>query len=233
MAIGCIGFLLLLTLVMRSKVLSEGISREGVFKILVLAGSSFLALVLTEAILRLFSSRLPVEVQQIVRADPSNYGVFHPYIGNLGKPNNALVLEGRDFHAVHHTDGYGFRNSWPWPKTADIVTLGDSVVFGQGVEDEQAWPAILAHSFPKSRVINLGLIGAGPQQYLRVYETFGLKLHPKFVLVGFFMGNDFWDAETFDLWLKSGTGGNYMVWRDFGRPTNVSLESQQPIGKSS
>ena len=151
--------------------------------------------------------------------------------GNLGTPNNALVLEGRDYHAVHHTDAYGFRNSWPWPKTADIVTLGDSVVFGQGVQDEQAWPAILAHSFPKSRVINLGLIGAGPQQYLRVYETFGLKLHPKLVLVGFFMGNDFWDAETFDLWLKSGTGGNYMVWRDFGRPTNVSLELKQPIGK--
>ena len=53
-AIGCIGFLLLLTLVMRSKFLSEGISREGVFKILLLAGSSFLALVLTEGILRLF-----------------------------------------------------------------------------------------------------------------------------------------------------------------------------------
>jgi lysophospholipase L1-like esterase len=230
-AIGCIGFLLLLTLVMRSKVLSEGISREGVFKILVLAGSSFLALVLTEAILRLFLSRLPIEVQQIVRADPSDYGVFHPYIGNLDKPNNALVLEGRDFYAVHHTDAYGFRNSWPWPKTADIVTLGDSVVFGQGVQDEQAWPAILAHSFPKSRVINLGLIGGGPQQYLRVYETFGLKLRPKLVLVGFFMGNDFWDAETFDLWLKSGTESNYMVWRDFGRPTNVSLELNQPIGK--
>ena len=104
------------------------------------------------------------------------------------------------------------------------------MVFGQGVEDERAWPAILAHSFPKSPVINLGLIGAGPQQYLRVYETFGVKLHPKVVLVGFFMGNDFWDVETFDLWLKSGAGGSYMVWRDFGRPNSTSLSLQQPIG---
>jgi len=229
-AIGSIGLLLLLALVMRSRFLKEGISRDGVFKILMLAGSCFFAFAVTEGMLRLLSGRLSVELQQIISADPSNYGVFHPYIGNLHKPNNALVLEGRDYHTVHHTDGYGFRNSWPWPETADIVTLGDSVVFGQGVQDERAWPAILAHAFPKRRVINLGLIGAGPQQYLRVYETFGRKLHPKLVLVGFFMGNDFWDAETFDLWLKSGAGVSYMVWRDFGRPNSTSLSLQQPIG---
>ena len=43
------------------------------------------------------------------------------------------------------------------------------------------------------------------------------------------MGNDFWDAEMFDLWEKSGAGGSYMVWRDFGRPLSVSLDLQQPI----
>ncbi|MGE5304443.1 MAG: SGNH/GDSL hydrolase family protein [Alphaproteobacteria bacterium] len=180
--------------------------------------------------MRLVPGLLPIEVQQIIRRNPSNYGVAHPYIGHLQTPNNALVISGRDFRAVHHTDGLGFRNSWPWPKTADIVALGDSVTFGQGVEDDQAWPAVLSHSFPSSRVINLGLIGAGPQQYLRVYETFGLKLRPKVVLVGFFSGNDFWDAETFDLWLKSGAGGNYMVWRDFGRPMSASLDLKQPVG---
>jgi lysophospholipase L1-like esterase len=168
-----------------------------------------------------------VELQQVVEADPSNYGIAHPYIGNLQTPNNAFVISGRDYHAVHHTDGYGFRNSWPWPKTTEIVALGDSVVFGQGVEDQQAWPAVLARSFPNSRVINLGLIGAGPQQYLRVYESFGLKLHPKVVLVGFFMGNDFWDADMFDRWVKSGTQVNYMVWRDYGKPISVSLTFQQ------
>ena len=230
-AIGCIGLLLLLSSVIRSKVLSEGISRDGISKILLVLVSGLVAVVLAEGLLRLFSGWLPVEVRQIISADPSNYGVTHPYIGNLGTPTNALVLSGRDYYAIHHTDGYGFRNSWPWPKTADIVTLGDSVVFGQGVEDEHAWPAILAHSFSKNRVINLGLIGAGPQQYLRVYETFGRKLHPKVVLVGFFMGNDFWDVETFDLWLKSGAGGSYMVWRDFGRPNSTSLSLQQPIGR--
>jgi lysophospholipase L1-like esterase len=228
-AIGGISLLLLLTLVMRFRFLEEGISRDGVRKILMLAGSCFFAFAVTEGLLRLFSGWLPVEVQQIISADPRNYGVAHPYIGHLQTPNNTLVLSGKDYRAVHHTDGYGFRNSWPWPKSADIVTLGDSVVFGQGVEDEQAWPAIVARSFPANRVINLGLIGGGPQQYLRIYETFGQQLHPKVVLVGLFMGNDFWDAEMFERWVKSGAGGSYMVWRDFGRPTSVSLSLQQPL----
>jgi lysophospholipase L1-like esterase len=207
------------------------ISFRALCSVLLISSSILLAVILAEGLLRLLPALLPVELQQIIRADPSDYGVSHLYIGHLHKPNNALVVAGRDFHAVHHTDGYGFRNSWPWPKTAEIVTLGDSVTFGQGVEDEQAWPAILARSFPASRVVNLGLIGAGPQQYLRVYETFGLKLRPKVVLVGLFTGNDFWDAEMFNLWLKSGAGGSYMVWRDFGRPTRVSLDPQQPFGE--
>jgi hypothetical protein len=62
-----------------------------------------------------------------------------------------------------------------------------------GVEDSAAWPAILDRALPRLRVINLGLIGAGPQQYLRVYKTFGLQLRPRLLLVGLFVGNDFWD----------------------------------------
>jgi lysophospholipase L1-like esterase len=185
---------------------------------------------MTEAILRFVPSLLSVELQQIIEADPDNLGVPHSYIGYLHKPNNTLIRAGRDFRASHHTDGYGFRNAWPWPEKVDIVTVGDSVTFGYGVEDDQAWPALLAKALPHDRLINLGLIGAGPQQYLRVYETFGTKLHPKLLLVGFFAPNDFWDAKAFDGWLKSGASGNYMVWRDFGKPKSTSLSLDQSVG---
>jgi lysophospholipase L1-like esterase len=128
-----------------------------------------------------------------------------------------MVIQGSDFAAVHYTDGHGFRNAWPWPAEAEIVVLGDSLAFGYGVEDDAAWPAILDRALPQLRVINLGLIGAGPQQYLRVYETFGRQLRPRLLLVGLFVGNDFWDTVLYDRWLASGGEGNYMVWRDFGR----------------
>ena len=116
------------------------------------------------------------------------------------------------------------------PEKAEIVAVGDSVTFGYGVEDGQAWPALVGKKLPHDHLLNLGLIGAGPQQYLRVYETFGVKLHPKLLLVGFLVRNDFWDADMFDHWLKSGAQSNYMVWRDFGRPRRTSLGLSQPFG---
>ena len=127
---------------------------------------------------------------------------------------------------MHHTDGYGFRNAWPWPEKANIVVLGDSLIFGYGVEDDEAWPALLGQALPQLRVINLGLIGAGPEQYLRVYETFGRQLHPQVLVVGLFVGNDFWDTGLFHRWLKVESEENYLAWRDSGRSKADEFEVQ-------
>jgi hypothetical protein len=204
-------------------------AKSPVINVCLFLASVVLSVVVGEGLLQLFPGLAPEAVRQLVEDGPSNQGVSHPYIGHLHTPNKTFVLSGTDFKATHHTDGYGFRNAWPWPERAEIVTVGDSVTFGQAVDDEHAWPAILARSLSRSRVINLGLIGAGPQQYLRVYETFGRKLDPKVVLVGFFARNDFWDDEMFDRWLASGVGRNYMVWRNFGRPRRVSFSLEQPV----
>jgi hypothetical protein len=204
-------------------------SKRGFVAAIVITASIVLTLIVTEVMLRIFHGFLSVEIQQALDVNPRKFGVSHPYIGNLHTPNNVLTSSGRDFRATHRTDGHGFRNAWPWPERAEIVVLGDSVTFALHVEDEQAWPAIIASSLPRNRVINLGLIGAGPQQHLRVYETFGIKLSPKVLLVGLFVRNDFWDENMFDSWLKSGAGGNYMVWRDFGRPKQIGFNPQRPL----
>lgn len=190
------------------------------------------AVVFGEITLRVFPALLPVEIRQRVQIRQDDFGVPHPYIGHLHKPNNSFVFSGRDFSATHRTDGHGFRNPWPWPDTVDIVALGDSVTFGQTVEDNQAWPVVLGNLLPQSRIINLGLIGAGFQQYLRVYETFRKSLHPKILLIGVFIRNDFWDDGLFARWLESGWNKNYMVWRDFGRPKKLQFDSARPLSSS-
>ncbi len=177
------------------------------------------ALVAAEVVLRLFPQLFPAATEQFrLDAEPDQMGVAHPYIGHLHTPNNDLVIPIRDFQAVHHTDGHGFRNPWPWPETADVVFVGDSLTFGYGVEDDESWPAIINAALPQLRVVNLGLIGASPEQYVRAYETFGIPLKPKLLVVGLFPGNDFWDAGLFAKWLSDGVGDNYMAWRDYGRP---------------
>ncbi len=105
-----------------------------------------------------------------------------------------------------------------------MVAIGDSLTFGYGVEAEEAWPRIVAAEAGLS-VVNLGLIGAGPQQHLRLYETFGADLKPGLVVIGAFASNDFWDTEMFARWERSGAAGNYLEWRDFGRPSSGRLES--------
>jgi lysophospholipase L1-like esterase len=153
----------------------------------------------------------------MAEVNSTDYSIIHPYIGYLARPNSSGIIRGRDFKAVYHIDSHGFRNSWPWPDKAEIVVVGDSVVFGYGVEDMEAWPALLALAMPQNRVVNLGLIGASPQQYSRVYEVFGKPLQPKVALVGMLLANDFWDAMIFDRWLASKAPGNYLTWRKEGR----------------
>ena len=180
----------------------------------VLLLTTVLCVIAAEAFFHLCPAILPMEVRQRLS---TRQGIVHSYIGHLHTPHHTGVIAGRDFKAIHHTDGHGFRNPWPWPAQAEIVTLGDSLTFGYGVDDAQAWPAILAQTVSPLRVINLGLIGASPEQYVRAYETFGHPLRPKLVVVGLYVGNDFSDAELFHRWVHAGAPGNYLVWRNFDK----------------
>jgi len=191
--------------------------KRAIFSMVLLSAGFLLALALAEVVLRLFPSLLPPERRQYLEVDLNNVGIADPDTGHLHTPNSVGKLAGPDFTATHHTDAHGFRNHAPWPTRADVVVLGDSLVFGYGVDDSGAWPEQLGQQLSGVRVMNLGLIGAGPEQYLRVYRKFGAPLRPRLVVLGFFPDNDFWDAEMFDRWQRSGAGGNYMVWRNYGR----------------
>jgi len=192
--------------------------REICARVALLGLSVLFAVVVLEGTFRLFPSLAPAEIQQRVMAAYNNIAVSHPTIGHLHKPNAYATIVSRDFKVSHRTDAFGFRNAWPWPEHIEIAAVGDSLTFGYGVSDDQAWPAILNRALPDMNVLNLGLIGAGPQQYLRVYETFIRSLRPRLLVIGLFPSNDFWDAGLFDLWLRSDSDCSYLLWRDYGRP---------------
>ncbi len=186
--------------------------------VVLIAAGSVAALLLMEGLLRLFPGLLPVELHLAL----VDRGVPHPAIGNLPAPNSTGTIWTRDFKVTHRVDAVGFRNAGPWPSHPDVVVIGDSLVFGYGVGIEDAWPQRVA-TLTGSTIVNLGLIGAGPQQYQRIYETFVEGLQPEVLIIGFFASNEFWDAQQYQRWLESGAGGNYMEWRDFGRPTAAEL----------
>ncbi|HPF37311.1 MAG TPA: SGNH/GDSL hydrolase family protein [Phycisphaerae bacterium] len=96
---------------------------------------------------------------------------------------------------------FGFRGPAPEipkpPGVVRIACLGDSFTFGEGVRDEDTWPAVLAARLNSARpagVASYDVINAGVQGYGLVDELlwYGLrieKLNPDIVVLAFFMND--------------------------------------------
>jgi hypothetical protein len=101
------------------------------------------------------------------------------------------------------TDAEGFRNSGTESPTPVVAALGDSFTDAMTLPADLTWPARLARLLGVS-VRNYGTAGFGPGQELRVLEEYALKRRPRWVVVGFFAGNDLLDAERFETFERSG-----------------------------
>jgi hypothetical protein len=95
-------------------------------------------------------------------------------------------------------DEYGFRNG-PMPTGGwEVVVLGDSFIeFGHD-EDDTFSSRLEALSGMKTR--NLGIGGHGPFQYLATLKRYALTPTPRYVLFGFFEGNDIGDIRLYLRW---------------------------------
>ncbi|HYV56078.1 MAG TPA: GDSL-type esterase/lipase family protein [Candidatus Nitrosopolaris sp.] len=77
----------------------------------------------------------------------------------------------------------------PRPGVHRVLVLGDSVVFGQGVTEDAAFPAQLERQLNAANagvyeVLNAGVPGYDALAEARLLETFGLALAPEIVVVG-------------------------------------------------
>jgi hypothetical protein len=89
-------------------------------------------------------------------------------------------------------DKWGFRNT-EVPKTADIVAVGDSHTYGNTARMVDSWPYVLGRLTGR-QVYNMGLGGYGPNQYFYLSKTKALRLKPKMIIWGLYMGDDFENA---------------------------------------
>ena len=88
-------------------------------------------------------------------------------------------------------DQNGFRNKLRLPK-ADLVVLGDSQIYGFGIQTDRLWPQQLGE-LTGMRAYNMGVPGWGPVQSLFLLDK-ALDLGPAVVLEAFYSGNDLYDA---------------------------------------
>jgi hypothetical protein len=109
---------------------------------------------------------------------------------NLMRPNHERTMYFNGYRWHHRTDSRGFRN--PVERTyASVVLLGDSMVYGHGVEETSTVRHHL-ETILGQPVANLGIQGSSIHDEYQVLKAFGVSLHPRYVFL-FFLANDIAD----------------------------------------
>lgn len=112
-----------------------------------------------------------------------------------------------------HEAGFRITRAWDGDEPSPVLFLGDSFVFGQGVEASQALPdvleGVLKRTGPAPRFINAAVPGYSTSQQVSWLRTYGLALDPRMVIVGVFLGNDLEDNQSVgsSRWQLRGPGG--------------------------
>jgi hypothetical protein len=111
---------------------------------------------------------------------------------SLVVPDERLKVRG-DPRVQSEHDLLGFRNvpRQP-PQSSPFVAIGDSQTYGTSVDWREAWPKQLERQLGEA-VYNMGCSSWGPVEYREILAD-ALKLKPKLVIVGFYFGNDVFDA---------------------------------------
>lgn len=137
------------------------------------------------------------------------------YTPARGHPNEERRIEHPEFSVDVRLNALGFRERrLPSPKPPGVlrvVALGDSFTQGYGVAEHDAWPrrleAVLdARGGARHEVVNLGVPGANPRDYVSHLQDPGLAYEPDMVIVTV-MANDVqdrWVQREFGVQFASG-----------------------------
>lgn len=132
--------------------------------------STILTLLIAEVLLRVLTL-FPVNTDSNMIPHPDLGYVLDPELGDV--------------------DANGFRNP-RIPTQADIVAIGDSHTQGINSESRNSWPQRLGR-WSNQSVYNMGVGGYGPLQYEKLIWQ-ALRLRPRQIIVGLYVGNDLGDV---------------------------------------
>lgn len=107
------------------------------------------------------------------------------------RPNVQRSWTTSEFTEVASTNAMGLRDdelAEPGPDTTRIIVLGDSMTFGHGVANDEAYPnqleKLLKEAGRQADVINAGVKGYGTDQSYRFFTTRLMGLTPQVVVFG-------------------------------------------------
>lgn len=131
---------------------------------------------------------------------PSPLGIAQPL--GYGVANSEFNIKQKDFNVLYRYNRNGFRDGEIPVNLVShdmqrILFLGDSMVEGFGVEENERFSNVLIdrlnsqiHNEPILG-INVAQMATNPDSYLDNFYRFGVALKPDTVVMGIFLGNDF------------------------------------------
>lgn len=154
--------------------------------LLLLFASIGFSLVVAEVALR-FVVKLPVPSYPPVNYRPDLYQQFDSYGYRLfpSRTTTYLYPHSNPRKLTLVSNSAGFRSSRELHEPDErvrILVVGDSFVFGDGVEEHERFTNILEKMEQGWRVDNLGMTGYGPDLMLRALEVVGLEPVPDVVV---------------------------------------------------
>jgi hypothetical protein len=162
-------------------------SVAGRTRFLILACSLALSILAIEATLRWWG-RVPIPPDRVVSARPELYQANPAYGYCLWPSLTTTYMYPRQNPRVLtvRSNRHGFRGGRELDESdvrPRVAILGDSQVFGEGVEESERFTEQLEARKPEWRVDNLGMTGFGPDLMLRAFEQVGRPLLPQVVVL--------------------------------------------------
>lgn len=171
----------------------------GILLLVSLAASALLA----EAVLRI-APPPSMNKRRIMAAvghmNPPRLMVPDREIGWFMAPGFEGAARGREWQVAVRTNSLGLRDAEPDPSARRrVLVLGDSYVYGFGVEAEETFPKVAEATLrssgrPDVAVLNAGVSGYGPLEELALLRRLAGRIGPQVVVLAFFEGNDVQNA---------------------------------------
>ena len=123
------------------------------------------------------------------------YCTFDSALGWKNRKNTYCTLLGSRFYI--NNKGFRGKPVYFGHKTKKrVLILGDSIVFGVGVADNETFSEILnSYVVLQLDFVNCGVIGYGPDQELLLYKKYFKKINPDVVILSICLDNDFLDIS--------------------------------------
>lgn len=167
-----------------------GARRETRLRILLAAASVVVALLCSEAVLRIFyAERLDTQFDE-----RSLLYRYDAVLGWFPEENSTYRFAGANRVITVRNNSRGFRDTEHHPGARPgILVLGDSYVWGYDVEEEERFTERLRENIPGWDIFNLGVSGYGTDQEWLLLKSQYDYYKPRIVLLIFCTDNDFLD----------------------------------------